>query len=321
MSKKVVVIGGGTGVSSILKGIKKYTDQLTAIVTMADDGGGSGILRQDLGILPPGDVRNCMVALSSTETVMEKLLQFRFDSGSLKGQNFGNILIAALCGIYGSFDSALIEMENVLNITGKVIPVTLANIHLEAEFENGDKCIGESIIPNMAYKLDTKIKKMSLFPEIPKANPKAIKAIEESELIILGPGSLYTSAIPNLIVEGIVDSIKSSKSRLIYIPNIMTEKGETTDFTIRDHVNAIYEHSFKDIIDLIIINNKDISQDLKEKYSKERAEKIEVTNEDLEFLQSSGIKVIVGDFLEDRDDAVRHSGSKIAAKLQELFIL
>lgn len=321
MSKKVVVIGGGTGVSSILKGIKKYTDQLTAIVTMADDGGGSGILRQDLGILPPGDVRNCMVALSSTETVMEKLLQFRFESGSLKGQNFGNILIAALCGIYGSFDSALIEMENVLNITGKVIPVTLANIHLEAEFENGDKCIGESIIPNMAYKLDTKIKKMRLFPETPKANPKAIKAIEESELIILGPGSLYTSAIPNLIVEGIVESIKSSKSRLIYIPNIMTEKGETTDFTIRDHVNAIYEHSFEKIIDLIIINNKDISQELKEKYSKEKAEEIEVTNEDLEFLQSRGIKVIVGDFLEDRDDAVRHSGSKIAAKLQELFIL
>lgn len=319
--KNIVVIGGGTGTSTILKGIKKYKSNITAIVSMADDGGGSGILRHDLGILPPGDLRNCMAALANTEGVMEKLLQYRFKSGGLKDQNFGNILIAALCDIYGGLDLALNEMENILSISGKVLPVTYENIHLVAEFENGDKCIGESIIPNMAYKLDTKIKKMGIFPDIPKANKDAVLAIKEADVIIFGPGSLYTSIIPNLLVDGIIDGLKASKAEKIYISNVMTELGETTDFKLRDHINAIYKHSYMGIIDSVVINTKKVSQAMLERYKNlSKSSQVEIDQDDYKFLEDNKIDIIEGDFI-DECVSVRHNGEKIAKEFVKRSIL
>lgn len=213
MDKRISIIGGGTGISTILKGLKSYTTNINAIVTMSDDGGGSGLLRKDLKMLPPGDVRNCLLALSNATPSLEVLLKYRFKGGSLDGQNVGNIIIAALNDIYGSFDKALNEMSKAFNITGRVIPVTLEDTHLVGELSTGDKIVGESIIPKMAYKLGGKILKISMLPRIPKANKEAINAIENSDILIIGPGSLYTSVIPNLIIKGIICAIKKSKAK------------------------------------------------------------------------------------------------------------
>lgn len=316
MNEKIVVIGGGTGISAILRGVKKYSKNLSAIVAMTDDGGGSGILRNDLGMLPPGDVRNCLVALANTEPAMENLLQYRFETGSLEGQNFGNIFIAALNNIYGSFDAALREIENVLKITGRVIPVTLENVHLVAKFSNGDKCIGESIIPKMSYKLDTEILEVSLFPTIPKANKKAIDAILNADKILLGPGSLYTSIIPNLVVDGISTALYDTKAEKIYIANAMTQRGETNDYTIRDHIRAIEKHSFKNIIDTCLVNDHEISKDILDKYlDKDKSKRIELTKTDIDFLNKRNINLIVDDFIEEVDGFVRHSGEKVARQV------
>lgn len=320
--KKVVVIGGGTGISTLLKGIKTFSDEICAIVTMADDGGSSGILRKDLGILPPGDIRNCLVALANTEPIMEKLLNHRFSDGSIRGQNFGNILIAALVEIYGSFDIALSHLEEILRITGKVIPVTLKNIHLVAEFENGNKCIGESIIPNVCLSQNTRIKKIDLFPLRPIANSKATEAIEKADTIILGPGSLYTSIIPNLVVKGIIESIKKSKAQKIYIQNIMTQKGETNNYTIKDHVKAIEEHSYKGMITHCIINTKKVENEKLNKYfSKNKTTYIEIRDEDERYLIENNIKIIKGNFIEDDSEYIRHSTSKIAQTLRDEMLL
>ena len=316
MDEKIVVIGGGTGISAILRGVKNYSRNICAIVAMTDDGGGSGILRQDLGMLPPGDVRSCLVALANTEPAMERLFQYRFDTGSLEGQNFGNIFIAALNNIYGNFDAALREIGNVLKITGRVIPVTLENVHLVAKFANGDKCLGESIIPKMCYKLDTEILDIGLFPSIPKANVKAIDAILDADKILLGPGSLYTSIIPNLIVDGISDALYDTRAEKIYISNAMTQKGETNGYSVSDHIRAIEKHSFMDIIDTCLVNNRSIPENVLEKYLKDdKANNIVLSDEDRSFFKNRNIRLVEDDFVEIVDGFIRHSGEKVAKRL------
>ena len=189
---RIAAIGGGTGLSTMLRGLKKYTDRLTAIVTVADDGGGSGVLRREMGILPPGDVRQCMQALANTEPVMERLLDYRFPEGQLRGQSFGNLLLAALNGMAGSFEEAVSMMGQVLAISGRVLPVTNADVQLEAVFENGARVVGESNIFDAKKRQDCRIHHVSLLPERPKALPDALEAIQSADLILLGPGSLYT---------------------------------------------------------------------------------------------------------------------------------
>ncbi len=207
---KIAAIGGGHGLSNMLRGLKQYTENISAIVTVADDGGGSGALRQDLGMPPPGDIRNCLTALANTEPLMRQLMDYRFQDGSLAGQSFGNLFLAALNGISPSFDAAVRRMSQVLAITGRVLPVTTAEVQLEAEFENGASVIGESKIFYCKKKEDCRITQVRLLPEHPKALPEALAAIEDADMIILGPGSLYTSIIPNLLVDGIVDAIQNS---------------------------------------------------------------------------------------------------------------
>ena len=220
---KVVAIGGGTGLSTMLRGLKLYTKQLTAIVTVADDGGGSGVLRQDLGMPPPGDIRHCMEALANVEPLMAQLLQYRFREGGLAGQSFGNLILAALNGIMPSFDQAVEGMSQVLAITGRILPVTTENVLLEAEFENGNTVLGESRICQFKKEQDCRIRRVRLLPENPPALQAAIEAIAEAEMIIFAPGSLYTSIIPNLLVDGIVDAVRRSDALKVYACNIMTE--------------------------------------------------------------------------------------------------
>ena len=204
---KITAIGGGTGLSTMLRGLKKYTKNLTAVVTVADDGGGSGVLRRDIGMPPPGDIRHCMESLANVEPIMERLLTYRFQEGSLAGQSFGNLILAALNGVTGSFEEAVAQMSQVLAITGRILPVTSADVQLEAVFENGARVVGESKISSFKKEQDCRIAHVALLPERPAALPAALQAIREADLILMGPGSLYTSVIPNLLVEGGVEAI------------------------------------------------------------------------------------------------------------------
>ena len=306
---KIVVIGGGTGLSTMLRGLKNYTSNITAIVTVGDDGGGSGVLREDLGILPPGDIRNCILALARTEPLMEELLQYRFKDGRLKNQNFGNLFLAAMDGISDNFEDAVQKMSSVLAVKGKVLPVTLEDMVLEAELENGNKVRGESIIGEEVIEQDSRIKKLKLFPEDAKALDDAISAIEDADAIVLGPGSLYTSILPNLLVKDITRSIKKSKALKLYICNIMTQPGETQKFSVSDHIKVIFDHCGRDIIDCVIANEESIHPDLRDKYY---AEGSDIVNLDIEELEKLGVDVVKDDLTETQKTYVRHNAQKLA---------
>ena len=219
---RIVVIGGGTGLSTMLRGLKRQSENITAVVTVADDGGGSGMLRADLGMPPPGDVRNCIQALANTEPTMEKLLAYRFTEGSLRGQSFGNLFLAALNGMSETFDEAVRKMSEVLAITGRVLPVTNENVYLAAEFDDGSEVTGESHIADAKKARDARIRRVRLIPERPAALPQVLEAIEAADMIVLGPGSLYTSIMPNLLTEGVAAAVAASDAFKVYVLNVMT---------------------------------------------------------------------------------------------------
>ena len=271
---KIVAVGGGTGLSTMLRGLKKYTKNLTAVVTVADDGGGSGMLRRDMGMPPPGDIRHCMEALANTEPIMQKLLTYRFTEGSLAGQSFGNLILAALNGVTGSFEEAVSQMSQVLAITGQVIPVTSANVQLEAVFENGVRVVGESKIYHVKKEQDCRIAHVALIPKHPAPLPAALAAIREADLILLGPGSLYTSVIPNLLVDGIVKAIRESDALKVYVCNVMTQEGETEGYTVSDHIAAIFAHSAQGLFRLCLTNSSPIPKAVAARYAEEGAERI-----------------------------------------------
>ena len=313
---KIAAIGGGTGLSTMLRGLKKYTGRLTAIVTVADDGGGSGVLRREMGILPPGDVRQCMQALANTEPVMEQLLGYRFPEGQLKGQSFGNLLLAALNGMAGSFEEAVAMMGQVLAISGRVLPVTNADVQLEAVFENGARVVGESHIFNAKKQQDCRIHHVSLVPEHPKALPDALHAISEADLILLGPGSLYTSVIPNLLVDGVADTIRASHAQKFYICNIMTQDGETEGYTAADHLEALQRHGREGIVDLCLANNAPIPRGLAARYSEEDAELLRV---DRERIAELGIALAEYPLLSAHGGYARHDPALLAQAVMELY--
>lgn len=313
LGPKIVVIGGGTGLSVLLRGLKRYTKNITAIVTVADDGGGSGMLRKDLGILPPGDIRSCLLALANTEPKMEKLLEYRFDSGSLKGQSFGNLFLAAMTGIYGSFEEGVKELSNVLAITGRVLPMTTKEVCLYAELENGRIIKGESKIPSVAFRENSRIKKLYIDPEVSEPLPEGIEAIEEADIIVLGPGSLYTSIIPNLLIDDIPEIIYKSKAKKIYVANIITEKGETTDYSLKDHVESLLLHSRPDILDYILVNN---NSNLKLKNNKDKL--VLLKDEDRAYLEDLNIKIIEDDFLSYIDDDIYHNNENLSKTIMKI---
>ena len=291
---KVVVIGGGTGLSTMLRGLKQYTSHITAIVTVGDDGGGSGKLREDLGMLPPGDIRNCILALADTEPLMEDLLQYRFTEGSLKGQCFGNLFLAAMAGISENFEDAVQKMSSVLAVKGKVLPVTLDDMKLVAELENGEIIEGESKIPSEVIVRKTRIKKLAIKPIDAKPLEEAIKAINNADVIIMGPGSLYTSIIPNLLVKGIPEAICKSPAKKVYISNVMTQPGETDGFKVSNHLKVLMDYGVAGNIDYVIANNGIIPPDIKEKYARENAELVVL---DYENISNLNVNVIEADLI------------------------
>jgi len=309
---KIAVIGGGHGLSNMLRGLKQYTENISAIVTVADDGGGSGMLRQDLGMPPPGDIRNCLEALANTEPLMSELMHYRFKEGSLAGQSFGNLFLAALNGISPSFDAAVSRMSQVLAITGRVLPVTTADVQLEAEFENGASVVGESKIFYCKKKEDCRIRRVRLLPEDSRALPEATRAIREADMIVLGPGSLYTSIIPNLLVEGIVEAIRTSDALKVYVCNVMTQEGETEGYTVSDHISALFHHSSRGLFDLCLCNSSPIPKKITERYATEGAEPLYA---DRELCEALGVEVISRPVAMVEDGYVRHDPDSLAREL------
>lgn len=309
---KIAVIGGGHGLSTMLRGLKQYTENITAIVTVADDGGGSGMLRKDLQMPPPGDIRNCLEALANTEPLMAELLHYRFSDGTLAGQSFGNLFLAALNGISPSFDEAVSRMSEVLAITGRVLPVTNANVQLEAEFETGATVVGESKIFCCKKEQDCRIRRVRLLPERPKALPAAMEAIRDADMVVLGPGSLYTSIIPNLLVDGIVDAIQESDGLKVYVCNVMTQEGETEGYTAADHIAALFKHSAPGLFDLCVTNSSPIPKGVAARYAAEGAELIRC---DKERCTELGVEIINRPIATVENSFVRHHPGHLAREL------
>lgn len=310
---KVVIIGGGTGLSVLLRGLKRHPIDLTAIVTVADDGGSSGRLRTELNIPPPGDIRNVLAALSDVEPLVESLFQHRFSTNNeLSGHALGNLMIAALSSITGDFGHAIQEMSRVLNVRGKVLPAANQSVVLHAEMEDGSVVSGESKIPYSGKK----IRRVFLTPEEIEPLPETIRSIREADMIILGPGSLYTSILPNLLVPGIGKEVTISNAKKVYICNLMTQAGETLDFTAADHVRAIYDHMKCSFMDTILVNKEPVPADIQELYKEEMAKPVIY---DVDKLKELGLDAIFDDILTFENSTIRHDTAKVAEILVRLI--
>lgn len=315
---KILILGGGTGLSVLLRGLKNHTSNITAVVTVADDGGGSGVLREDLGMLPPGDIRNCILALADTEPSMEKLMQYRFNEGKLKGQSFGNLFIAAMNGVYDNFELAVKEISNVLAVSGKVLPMTLEDVTLFAKLENGEVIKGESNIPLKNGKMNSKIENVYLEPEDVFPLKETIEEIKAADIILLGPGSLYTSVIPNLMIKGIVEEIEKSNAQKVYITNVMTQPGETDDYSVKEHVDAIISHGSEDIIDYVIVNNESLPKDVFEKYALDGSKPVLLKEEDKDYLNKKNIEIIEDNLIDIKKEYIRHDTYELSRIISEI---
>lgn len=308
----IVVMGGGTGLAVLLKGLKQYTSSITAIVTVSDDGGSSGRLRTEMGVLPPGDIRNCLVALAETETLMDKIFQHRFLEGEgLKGHNLGNLLLVAMAEITGNFVSAIREVSKVLAVRGTVLPATLELVSLKAKMADGAIVCGETAIRKYTHKIEH----ISLVPEVCGPVVESLVAIKEADAIIIGPGSLYTSIIPNLLVSGISEAMQASRASIIYVSNIMTEKGETEDFNTLDHIRVINTHVGVNLIDYVVENIGKIDQGRLLRYRGEQAYPVKPSSKEL---KSMGIRVIERNLLSS-DDLAWHDSDKLAWTILEII--
>lgn len=313
---KIVAIGGGTGLSILLRGLKLISEEITAIVNVVDDGGGSGVLREDLAMLPPGDIRNCILGLAGKEPVLQELFAYRFDEGRYKNQSFGNLMIAAMVGISDSFEDAISKISDIFAVKGQVLPATNEDVHLVAALKDGTIVRGESKIPYQVLKKKSPIELVCLKPKQVKALPRSIKAINEADVIFVGPGSLYTSLIPNLLVKGITESIMASSAKKVYVANLMTQPGETDDFSIADHMDAIYKHApIK--FDYVIANNHEVSKEVKERYQKEDSKLLLLTKKDKSRFKKLDVEVLEADFIEVKQGYVRHDIEKLVKYLEQ----
>ena len=304
---KIVAIGGGTGLSTLLKGIKKLSNNITAVVTVGDDGGSSGRLREELGVLPPGDIRNCIAALADAEDLVTKLFQYRFKSGKgIEGHSFGNLFLTALCSITGDMLRAVKESSKVLSIRGRVLPSTLDDMRLVAKMDTGEIVKGESNIPEA----EGKIVELCCEPADCKTLPEIILAIQEADLIIMGPGSLYTSVIPNLLIKDISKAISQSKAKKIYVCNVMTQPGETDGYSVSDHLYAIKKHAKEDnLIDAVLVNDN-FPENALDKYKDANQEPVEIDDDEI---NDMGIQVVRRRLIEENTgNLVRHSPQRVA---------
>ena len=309
---RVVAIGGGTGLSTLLSGLKNYTKNITAIVTVTDTGGSSGRLRDELDILPPGDIRNCLVALADAEPLMLELFQYRFENGhGLKGHSFGNLFITALSKVTGDFDKAIKESSKVLAIRGSVIPSTLEKVALVGEFEDGKVVEGETNITARSVAL----KRVWLKPEDCRATEEALDAIDNADLIIYGPGSLYTSVLPNLLIKDIMDRILECEARKFYIANVMTQPGETDGFSVFDHLSQLIQHTDPRIIDAVFVNTAIIPDYLLTRYGSQNAYPARL---DVDLIRERGYEVVEAEMVR-LGEQVRHDPEKLAKFIFEEF--
>lgn len=311
--KNIVVIGGGTGTFTVLSGLKKYPVDLTAIVSMADDGGSTGMLREEFGILPPGSVRPALVALSHSEKAVADLFNFRFKEGALKGHNFGNLLITAFADMYGNFERAVEEAGKILHVKGKVVPSTLDNAKLCAQLENGEVIRGETNIDVPRHDGSLGIVKVWLDPSC-KANPRALEAILGADLVVIGPGDLFSSIVPNLLVEGIPEALQQARGKKVYVCNLMTKFGETNTFSAKDFVQTIEKYIGSDVLHVVLLNTGKASPERIAKYEKEKAQFVEWKSGDF---RGKRYKIICGNFLR-KSGFIRHDPDKLAHTLLDL---
>jgi uncharacterized cofD-like protein len=308
---RIVSIGGGTGLSALLHGLKRYPADITAVVTVSDDGGSSGRLRREFDVLPPGDIRNCMVALSEDEALLSRLFQYRFQTGrGLKGHSFGNLFVTALTEVIGNFSEAVKASSEVLKIAGRIYPSTERHVTLEAMLEDGTIVRGETRISHSRRRIE----EIRLHPENCRPHPDTLAAIAEADLITLGPGSLFTSVIPNLLVEGISDAIRKARAVKAYFVNLMWQPGETSHFTASDHIKAIEKHAGGKLLNYAIVNTEPIPVSLRKRYASQLALPVE---NDIERIEEMGIKVVGGNFLQHLQK-VRHNPEEIAAVAMRL---
>jgi uncharacterized cofD-like protein len=326
--KKIVVMGGGTGTYTVLRGLKKYPVNLSAIVAMTDDGGSSGILRDELGVLPPGDIRQCLVALSESSETMRELFCYRFTKGGLKGHNLGNLLISALEKMEGGFDQALEKLHQILALQGKVIPVTLNKAKLLAELENGKILFGEHEITECKLLKKHPLKRIFLQPKA-KINPRAFLAIKEADMVIIGPGNFYSSLIPLFLVDGVAKALKQTKARILYNVNLMTKRGQADNFSVFDFVQKIENYLEESTIDIILFNTEKPNQNLLKKYSNE-GELVEIPLK--KNFKRDG-KIFIGKNLLSREihkqekgdslkrTLIRHDSDKLAKEIMKIITL
>ena len=311
---KVVTIGGGTGLSVLLRGLKKYPLEITAVVTVADDGGSSGKIRSDMNIPSPGDIRNVIAALSDVEPYLEKMFQYRFDSGEVKGHPVGNLMIAAMTDIHGDFSTAVKVMSRILNVRGTVLPTTNDIATLNAVLSDGEIIRGESSITKAGGVIDH----VYITPSRVKPNEDVLKAIEEADYIIMGPGSLYTSIIPNLVISKVSEKIRESNAKKIYVCNVMTQHGETDNYSVCDHILAINKHVEENIFDLVIANSREFDDSILSKYHKEKQEPVKIDHEKIEEL---GIKLIKNNDVGIVDNnTIRHNADKVSELIYDYII-
>ena len=322
---RVAAMGGGTGLSMLLRGLKHYvarrrqeTDRhpisdLAAIVTVTDDGGSSGRLRRENRVLPPGDIRNCMVALSQDEALLGRLFQYRFHAGrGLRGHSFGNLFLTALSHVTGDFAEAVKVSGEVLAIRGRIFPATIENVSLEAVMSDGKIVCGETRI----VKSGKQIRRLRLYPRRVRPLPEVLEAIAQADLILVGPGSLYTSILPNLLVSGVAEAIASSSATKVYIANLMTQPGETEGYSLADHVRAIYRHTRRKLFDWVVASNQPVSLGVARRYSSHGAEPVRV---DIGELQRAGVRCLLDSLLEEHG-VVRHDSARLSRLLIEEFV-
>ncbi len=312
-SPAVVTIGGGTGASGLLRGLKEHTDKLSAIVTVADDGGSSGRFRKEFGMLPPGDIRSCLAALSDAGPVLEKLFQYRFEDGDLKGHPFGNIFLAAMTQVTGDFEQAVREANRVLNVRGRVLPATGTKISLIAEHQDGSKTTGESLVGRVSKP----VKRLSIKPEDAPPAADVVDAILGADLVLIGPGSLYTSVLPSLLIRELRAALQETEAVVGYVCNIMTQPGETQGFSASRHAEVVTEHSYENLLDFVLVNTGSIPGRLAQAYAAEGAQRVEPDLDALNRLPGRP-RIVTADLV-SADHLVRHHAARTAELALQAF--
>lgn len=314
---KIAVIGGGAGLSNLLKGLKYFSNNITAIVSVAGRGSNDEIMTRDFGILPPEDIRQSLIALSSSEEKMQELMGYRFKKGNLAGQNFGNLLIAAMNDICDqNFAKAIQDTAEVLSVTGKVLPVTLDKIKLGAILRDGTRVVGESDIINKVIERNVGIEKVFLQPERCEPAPEVIRSIKEADLIVIGPGSLYTGIIPSLLIKEVSDEVKKSKAIKIFVSNIMSERGQTDNYKVSDLINAIHEHIGKGVMQYCLANESNIMPEYVRRYNQEGADVLDVDKSEI---RNTGVELIIEDYVQTDDSGyIRHDPNKLAKSIMKI---